>query len=153
MVLVRIEVGNGEHQNMDQRLIRACLVVASMATSSLCAAENKETAPMATATTWSFAGKHADSAKLPARQWHFTASTRDQARARRIAAVMLVADDGKTPDCEIKRDGDRLLARVALGEFSADIEVDISTDHVDSEPVLFVDLRPDSGEAGRLAVR
>ena len=50
-------------------------------------------------------------APVPAKQWHFTAATREAATTRRIAAIMLVNDGGRPPDCDVRQTGDTIEVR------------------------------------------
>ena len=91
--------------------------------------------------------------RIPRKQWHFTASTREKGKARRIAAIMLVAEDGQAPECEMKQDGDQLTARAAFPSGSATVTIDLSADQPGKAPILRAEYRPDSGKGERLSVQ
>ena len=91
--------------------------------------------------------------RLPSKQWHFTAATREKAKARRIAAIMLVAEDGKEPECEMERQDDQLIARTTFPDGSATLVFDLSIDPAASAPILRADYRPASGKGERLVAK
>lgn len=73
-------------------------------------------------------------APVPVKQWHFTAAARETAPARRIAAVMLVNDSGRPPDCDVRQTGDLIEIRDRTGS---------------AEAVVRISLRPGEGPAIR----
>jgi len=82
----------------------------------------------------------------PAKQWHFTAATREKAAARRIAAIMLVNRDGKAPDCEIRKQADGAVEiRARFGKDQATVRIGPSTDHAGAAPILDARYEPASG--------
>lgn len=89
--------------------------------------------------------------KIPPKQWHFTATTHEKAARRRIAAIMLVAEDGVYPECEIAHEGDRVTARTTMPGPAAEVAIDLSTTGGDA-PLIEVEVRPESGEPERLRI-
>ncbi len=87
-------------------------------------------------------------ARPPEKQWHFTADTRTKAAARRILAVMNIADEAGRSDCRIERVGDRVVIRISAeggaGPESV-VRVDLSTGAGARLPILEADCaRPGS---------
>lgn len=62
-------------------------------------------------------------APVPDKQWHFTAATREKAAARRIAAILLVNENGRPPDCDVRQKGDTLEVRDRSGGGEAVIRI------------------------------
>lgn len=61
--------------------------------------------------------------KLPETHWHFTAETPEPLPVHRIIAVMLVAEDGAYPECELRRSADALDITVRGAQGDADVRV------------------------------
>jgi len=92
--------------------------------------------------------------KLPDRQWHLTATTRERAAQRRIAAVMIVDDGGEMPECEVRRSsGDTVEVHADLPGVRAVVRVNLSVDAVDVDPILEVRCESDRGEEETLSVK
>jgi hypothetical protein len=64
-------------------------------------------------------------APVPDKQWHFTAAAREIAAARRIAAVMLVNDGGREPDCDVRQAGDSIEIRDRTGGAEAVVRISL----------------------------
>jgi hypothetical protein len=91
-------------------------------------------------------------AAVPKPQWHFTAATRTPAAARRILAVMTIADEHGAPDVGLARTGDRVEIRVSAAGAAgpaAVARVDLSSAAAGRAPIL----EADSAAPGRPAER
>ncbi len=89
----------------------------------------------------------------PAKQWHMTAQTVDKSAQRRIAAVMLIHEDGSIPDCRIDRLRNNVVeitARSRDGEVS--VRIDLSTAKSGKANVIEAQYIPVSGEKERIVV-
>lgn len=78
-------------------------------------------------------------APLPEKQWHFTAATREKAASRRIAAIMLVDEDGRPPDCDVVPKGDTIEIRDHAGGAEAVVRISLG-----EGPVLHASAGPES---------
>ncbi len=87
----------------------------------------------------------------PAKEWHFSATTRDKAEHRRIAAIMMVKENGKYPECDVKSEDGLVYITGHSGEdkWSGTIQLD----HTKSagSPLLELDYIPVSG--GKESIR
>lgn len=93
-------------------------------------------------------------ARPPSAQWHFTADTRTKAAARRILAVMSIADTREQPICRLERTGDTVIVRVGLaGEAGPEavVRVDLSTRAAGTAPVLEAEYTGPGGTAQKIS--
>ncbi|MFC2080289.1 DUF4962 domain-containing protein, partial [Bacteroidota bacterium] len=86
------------------------------------------------------------SAEPPAKEWHFSATAREKTKQRRIAAIMLVKENGEYPDCEVKLDGGLVYLSGAFGDDKWSGIINISSDESTNNSVLELDYHPASGE-------
>jgi len=91
--------------------------------------------------------------RIPPKHWHFTGSTREKTRARRIAAIMTIDENGVMPEAALEREGDLLKARVPMAGATAMVTVDLGTGKAGEAPILEVEYRADSGKRERLSVK
>jgi len=82
----------------------------------------------------------------PERQWHFTATTRERASQRRIAAVMLVDADGRVRQTSAATI--EIVSKVPDGE--ATVKLNLAPG---SSPVLEARYQPETGEAETLSAK
>ncbi len=88
----------------------------------------------------------------PGKQWHFTAETNDMATHRRIAAIMVVYENGNTPAYTIdKPDQDSIMVRAQFGGDSAHISINL--DASSDGPILESRYLPADGNEERLIIR
>ena len=66
-------------------------------------------------------------APLPEKQWHFTAETREKAATRRIAAILLVDENGRRPDCDVVPKGDTIEIRDRASGAEAVVRIFLKT--------------------------
>lgn len=88
----------------------------------------------------------------PTKLWHFTATSRERARARRIAAVMVVSDGPDETECEVRSTQDGVEARLKSADAETVLNVDLSADPERARPILEVQCRPKDGEVETLSV-
>jgi len=90
----------------------------------------------------------------PAKRWHFTASTREPAARRRIAAIMTIGDKNDRPEYTVRGlpDG-QLEVTSAAGGTPARVTIDLSVDHVGDRPILVVQCKPAGCEPETLSVK
>jgi len=83
----------------------------------------------------------------PAPQWHLTATAHKRAKSARITAVMLVAEDGQYPTCDVRDDNGQLhlTGRVEAGTFLCTITLDPETDK--QSTIIDLQYQPTAGEA------
>ena len=91
--------------------------------------------------------------RIPPKQWHFTGTTKAKGKARRIAAIMTVAEDGVMPECSLERDGEMVNARIAQPGSTAQIRIDLSTDKAGKAPIIEIEVKPAKGKAEKLSVK
>ena len=91
----------------------------------------------------------------PAKQWHFTATTRERSGARRIAAIMYIPErNSQTEAPNIKRlDDDILQISTRFKDDEARIWIDLSVDQVDSKPIIKFSYQPKTGTLESLAIK
>ncbi|MBM3889186.1 MAG: DUF4962 domain-containing protein, partial [Verrucomicrobia bacterium] len=83
----------------------------------------------------------------PAKQWHFTATTKQPAARHRIAAIMVVsAANEPTPDCPINRPAaDVLSVRAKSREAVTTIRIALGTNPRATQPIMSARHEPASG--------
>ena len=92
-------------------------------------------------------------ASPPEAQWHFTADTRTKAAARRILAVMSIADEKERVDCRLERVGDLVIIRISsagASEAETVVRVDLSTRAVGQAPIIEADHAPSGAPAEKI---
>jgi hypothetical protein len=92
-------------------------------------------------------------ASPPEAQWHFTADTRTKAAARRILAVMSIADEKGRFDCRLERAGDLVIIRISsagASEVETVVRVDLSTRAVGQAPIIEADHAPSGAPAEKI---
>ncbi len=89
----------------------------------------------------------------PEPQWHLTATARGRFKTARIAAVMLVAENGEFPHYRIQRKpNNRLLMTVKTGDDSFTAEIDLESNANDPHPIITVEYRSPDAPIERLRV-
>lgn len=83
----------------------------------------------------------------PPKEWHFTASTRQKASARRIAAVMFIADGQQEPQGTVRQQGDRVEVALKAADAATTVRIDLGT-----QPILSAACQPATGPAERLSI-
>ncbi len=90
----------------------------------------------------------------PGKLWHFTATTRHRAAARRIAAVMNVGTESERPECHVAIDNaDVVRVQTSSGKGEALVEIDLSTDGASDALLIHVDCAPLDGDRDTLSVK
>ena len=91
----------------------------------------------------------------PEKQWHFTATTRQRAAQRRIAAIMTVtAKDETAPECQIAQPAtDTVLIKARFAEGIATVNVSLGIDTAMQKPILEARYEPSSGAAETLTMK
>lgn len=84
-------------------------------------------------------------AQPPANDWHFTASTKIKTERRRIAAVMLVKENGEYPDCDLREEDGVLHVIGQSGDDKWSGIIYLSS-MKDGDPLLEVEYLPASGQ-------
>ncbi len=85
-------------------------------------------------------------AEPPAKEWHFTASTREKTKRRRIAAIMMVKENGEYPACDVKLEEDVLYLAGHFGEDKWSGLIRLGTNESIGGSLLELDYQPVSGE-------
>jgi len=91
-------------------------------------------------------------AEPPAKEWHFSASTMKKTKQRRIAAIMLVKEDGEYPDCEVRSENGQVYLKGHFGDDKWSGIIRISTDEGIGESLLELDYHPASGEVESIRI-
>ena len=86
-------------------------------------------------------------AEPPAKEWHLSATAREKTKQRRIAAIMLVKENGEYPDCEVKLDGGLVYLSGAFGDDKWSGIIHLNTDEKAGAALLELNYQPASGEA------
>ena len=85
-------------------------------------------------------------AEPPAKEWHFSASTREKTKHHSIAAIMLVKENGKYPACDVKLEEGLVHLKGQFGDDKWSGIIRISTDEGIENSLLELDYQPASGE-------
>jgi hypothetical protein len=85
-------------------------------------------------------------AEPPAKEWHFSAATQEKSTRRRIAAVMLVKENGKYPDCDVKLEDGLVYLTGHFGDDEWSGIIRINTDAGVSDSLLELNYYPASGK-------
>ena len=85
-------------------------------------------------------------AEPPAKEWHFSATTRKKTKHHRIAAIMLVKEDGEYPACNVKLEKGLICLSGHFGDDKWSGIICISTDEGNGGSLLELDYHPASGE-------
>jgi len=91
-------------------------------------------------------------AEPPAKEWHFSATSREKAKRRRIAAVMLIKENGKYPDCEIKSENGFVHLNGHFGGDKLSGVIRISSHESIGESLLELDYHPASAEVETIRI-
>jgi hypothetical protein len=83
-------------------------------------------------------------AEPPAREWHFSATTREKTRHKRIAAVMLVKENGKLPECSVKSANGIIRLKGQSGDDTWKGMINLNEEPT-SDYLLELEYYPDSG--------
>ena len=90
----------------------------------------------------------------PAKQWHLTATTRQKSAERRIAAVMMVEEDGQLPDCRVNRTKDDMIEVMArFKDGAAFARIDLNAENVGKDPIIEARYTPVSGGEETITVK
>lgn len=89
----------------------------------------------------------------PTKRWHFSAATSRSVSARRIAAVMTVAQGNEKPDCRVRETGNIVEVAISSTDGSAEVRIDLSAGAAATPPILTVEYRPRSGQPERISAR
>ncbi len=85
-------------------------------------------------------------AEPPAKEWHFSASTREKTKHHRIAAIMLVKENGIYPAYEVKLEEGLVHIKGHFGDDKWSGIIRISTDEGIGGSLLELEYQPASGE-------
>lgn len=88
----------------------------------------------------------------PAKEWHFTASTREKSNRRRIAAIMLVKENGEYPACDVELEDGLVYLAGHFGDDKWSGFVRISTDEEAGGSLLELDYQPASGDVETIRI-
>jgi hypothetical protein len=88
----------------------------------------------------------------PAKRWHFTATTRNAAATRRIAAVMTIANGDGKPDCHVRERDGAIEVETSSSGGRARVRIDLATART-AQPILEVEYRPEAGSVERISAR
>ena len=91
-------------------------------------------------------------AEPPANEWHFSATTREKTKRCRIAAIMLVKENGEYPVCEMKIDKGQVYLSGHFGDDKWSGVIRISTDESFGGSLLELDYRPASGKTETIKI-
>lgn len=90
----------------------------------------------------------------PAKQWHLTATPREKSAERRIAAVMVIHENGRLPDCRINRAKDGVVeVTVRFKDGAASARIDLNTANVGEDPIIEAKYTPVDGREETIAVK
>ncbi len=89
----------------------------------------------------------------PARLWHFTATTREPAAVRRIAAVMNVSTADDRPECQVQVEGNRVHVRAGSAGTSAVVAIDLAVERPEDVPLMTVRCEPQGGAVETLETK
>ena len=85
-------------------------------------------------------------AEPPAKEWHFSATTREKTKRRRIVAIMLVKENGEYPACSVKSEKGQVYLTGHFGDDKWSGIIRVSTDGSIGDSLLELDYHPASGE-------
>jgi hypothetical protein len=85
-------------------------------------------------------------AEPPAKEWHFSATTREKTKQCRIAAIMLVKENGEYPACDVKLEEGLIYLSGHFGDDKWSGVIHISTNESLGGLLLELDYHPASGE-------
>ncbi len=85
-------------------------------------------------------------APRPANEWHFTATTRKKSTKQRIAAIMLVKENGEYPVCYVKQDGDLVYIDGEFGDDKWSGVINLGTEAGSEGVLLELEYQPSEGE-------
>jgi len=89
----------------------------------------------------------------PAKQWHFTAKTRQRKSKWRIAAIMIVRDESSSPNCAVRRPSPLVVElSAAFGKDEATARLDLDPSRAAQQPIITVGYHPADGEAEMLSI-
>ena len=91
-------------------------------------------------------------AEPPAKEWHFTATTKEKTKNRRILAIMLIKENGKFPVCQAKKEGDSVYLKGKFGEDHWSGTVQFSHDQSGEKPMLELQYHPGSGKSEKIKI-
>ena len=89
----------------------------------------------------------------PAKEWHFSASTREQSKKRRIVTIMRIKEDGKYPICEVQVEDGRMHVS---GHFSKDTwsaTIQMDTERKADTSLLELEYHPEDGEVEKFEIQ
>jgi hypothetical protein len=85
-------------------------------------------------------------AEPPAKEWHFSATTGKMAKWHRIAAIMLVMDNGDYPVCEVKSERGLVKINGQTGEDTWSGIINLSTGENSKDFLLELEYHPSQGK-------
>jgi hypothetical protein len=89
----------------------------------------------------------------PTKLWHFTATTRERANTRRIAAIMNVGTSANRPDYTVQvNESGTIRVQTTMVESKTVVEVNLKTKQTSNAPLLAVRCKPKVSEAETLSV-
>jgi hypothetical protein len=91
-------------------------------------------------------------AEPPAKEWHFSATTREKTKRCRIAAIMLVKENGEYPVCEVKLDKGLVYLSGHFGDDKWSGVIRITTDESSGGSLLELDYHPASGKTEAIKI-
>ena len=88
----------------------------------------------------------------PAKEWHFSATTREKTKRRRIAAIMLVRENGVYPVCDVRMEEGLVYLTGHFGDDKWSGIIRISTDENVGGSLLELDYHPASGKTETIKI-
>jgi hypothetical protein len=91
-------------------------------------------------------------AEPPAKEWHFAATTREKTKRCRIAAIILVKEEGEFPVCDVKLDQGLVYLSGRFDDDKWSGVIHISTDESIGGSLLKLDYHPASGKTETIKI-
>ena len=88
----------------------------------------------------------------PAKEWHFSARVRKESNRHRVAAIMLVRENGKYPPCDIKWENGRVTISSDAGEDNWSGTIQLDPDASPGGFLLDLEYHPASGEPEKIHI-
>jgi hypothetical protein len=85
-------------------------------------------------------------AEPPAKEWHFSAATREKKKHHRMAAIMMVKENGEYPACDVKLENGLVRLSGHFGDDTWTGLIRISTDEGIGGSLLELEYHPASGK-------
>ncbi len=91
-------------------------------------------------------------AEPPAKEWHFSASTRNKVKRQRIAAIMLIKENGEYPVCDVKVLEDLVYLSGSFGDDKWSGIINIGPDQNKGGVLMELNYYPVSGETETIKI-